>query len=179
LIALTCALLVAAPAAAEVDVRVLVDAPVTVSTSASSVDSETELLLWPGLRGGAQVSFGRLVLGADATVAGTFATAGTPIVSVTRALGGLELRGLVGTRWGGPLIDVTPYGWASGLAALGPAFVHAGASDEVRWLFVPSARAGAGATVRLGYAHVRLDVGAGWLADRPEIVGVLALGSTF
>lgn len=176
------AMLVAAEARAKAprERTFLVEAPLIGSATPASSGVETSLLFSPGLRGGMTFPFGDpLFVGADVTLSGTWENAGTKPVGVTRILGGLEARGLVGTSFGGRFARILPYAYTGPTGSLGLGFVTAFDDTEVRFLSSFGWRAGGGAMLRLGSVQVRLDLGAGVRDLRPEVVMSFSLGAAF
>lgn len=171
-----CAL--AAPARATEPVQsLLVDVPLVVSARPASSGVGTELLAWPSLRVGALwPTVGPLVVGGDLALSGTWAAAGTDVVSLSRVLGGGDARGLVGLSFGGRFARVCPYGYAGVFGAAGPSLVHGGATDTARLLLLGGVRGGFGVLFDIGVIGVRSELGGGVTGGRPEVTASVALG---
>lgn len=155
----------------------LVDAPLAFSAQPASSGVGTELLAWPSLRVGALVPVaGPVVAGGDVSLSGTYASAGTDVVSVARLLGGVDARGVLGASFGGRFARVAPYGYGGLFGATGPAVVHGGASDAARLLLVAGLRGGVGVLFDLGWIGVRSELGGGVISGRPEVTASLGIG---
>lgn len=179
LVSLVAALLLAASGAraTEPEQTLLVDAPLVLSARPASSGVGTEVLAWPAVRTGALFPVaGPFVAGGDLAVSGTWASSGTDVVSMSRLLGGVDVRGLAGLSFGGRFARVTPYLYGSAFGAAGPSFVHGGASDAARLLLVGGFRGGLGALFDIGWVGVRSEVGGGVMSGKPEITASVGIG---
>lgn len=176
--ALLCALVVAVPArASEPTPTLLVDAPLVWSAQPASGGVGTELLAWPSLRvGGLWPIVGPLVLGGDLALSGTWTSAGTDVVSLSRLLGGVDARGLAGLSFGGRFTRVTPYLYGGGFGAAGPSFVRGGDVSSTRLLLLGGLRGGLGVLFDIGWIGVRSELGAGLTRGSPELTASVGIG---
>lgn len=170
--------------AADVDasprLTVSLEAPIAVSTVTGPTGVGTALSLWPGIRGTALYALdGPWFVGGDVGLAGSFESAGTADVSITRVLGAVEGRALFGAGFGGRFVRMLPYVYAGPFVGLGAGLVSVEGAGPSRPLASPGLRLGGGSMLRLGPAQVRLDLGVGLRELRPEITSSFSLGAAF
>lgn len=166
--------------AADPEARLLVDAPLVLTSVPASSGAGSEVLVWPSLRAGALTPVGGpFVMGGDASLSATYASAGTSTVTVARLVGALEARALAGASFGGRFTRVVPYLSGGIVLGGGPALLRVGerdATSAARLVVVAGARGGAGLLFRLGWLSVRGELGAGVLAGKPELLASLGVG---